>query len=83
MSANNGKNGSNGHGHRDDELALSESQLELLRHALIEHGKRLGELEERMEKTLDDLLKVKEIIGRTHSRMRKIAEKLNIDLDKL
>ena len=59
---------------------LSESQMELLRHALVEHGKRLGELEAKMDKTLADLLAVKIVIDRTHDRMHKIAKRLGVKL---
>ena len=86
---NNGANGSNGngangnHGHPQGEVrrAMSDAQMELLRHALVEHGKRMGALEEMINKALDDLLLMKDVVGRTQTRVKKMAEKLGIDLD--
>lgn len=88
----NGANGSNGHSSttsisgskgraRAVEDALSDAQMELLRHALVEHGKRMGALEGMLNKALDDLMLMKDIVARTQARVRKIAEKLGVNLD--
>ena len=75
--SNGGDNGAGGKAHE----ALSAAQTELLRQALREHGKRIGELEAKMDDAMNEYLTTREIVAKIHERVRKIAEKLGIDPD--
>ncbi len=65
----------------DIDESLSEAEMELLRVALVEHGKRLAALEDRMEIQMEDLRSVIGVIRRTYARMRTIGVKLGIKED--
>lgn len=65
----------------DDDDDLTDVQVELLRVALVDHGKRLGEIEAKMDKMLSDLLAVREVMSRTLIRMKKIADKLGVEIE--
>ncbi len=62
----------------DDELdeRLTRADQELLRHALVEHGKRLGAIEAKLDAQMDDLMAIRLVIGQTNERMQKLVEKL-------
>lgn len=68
-----------------DELAakrarLSDYQVELLRQALVEYGKRLTDLEVKMDNSMADIKAVKELIRRTQDRLKVVANELDVDL---
>jgi hypothetical protein len=64
-----------------DAESISVMQMELLRQALIEHGKRIGELEAKIDKALAEMEAVREVVRRSATRTQRIAKRLGIIID--
>ncbi len=60
---------------------IDTAQLELLRHALVEHGKRLAELEDKMDRSIADLYGVREVVRRASARIKRISDRLGVEPD--